>query len=71
MVQKRTGPMADDLTDQSLDSAVLQAHATKTGSIHIPYDGPRGPGKLKGKLLDDEGLRKKYPVLWKRFIEED
>jgi hypothetical protein len=60
-----------DLTDQSLDSAVFRAYETKTGSIDIPYAGPRGPGKLKGKLLDDEGRRKKYPVLWKRFIEAD
>jgi hypothetical protein len=60
-----------DLTDQSLDSAVLRAYEAKTGSIDIPYHGPLGPGKLKGKLLDDEGRRKKYPVLWKRFIEDD
>jgi hypothetical protein len=59
------------LTDQSLGSAVLRAYEAKAGSIGIPYDGPRGPGKLKGKLLDDEGRRKKYPVLWKRFIEDD
>jgi hypothetical protein len=59
------------LTDQSLASAVQRAYETKSGSINIPYAGPLGPGKLKGKLLDDEGRRKKYPVLWKRFIEDD
>jgi hypothetical protein len=43
----------------------------KTGNWRVPYDGPRGPLKLKGKLLSEETMRRRYPALWKRFMEND
>jgi hypothetical protein len=63
-------PTKCDLTDQSLGGVAMRAYKRKTGTIHMPYDGPTGPGKLKGKLLNDEERQKRYPALWKRFIED-
>jgi hypothetical protein len=46
------------------------AYERATGNSDMPYDGPRGPGELKGKILTEVEMRQRYPALWKRFVED-
>jgi hypothetical protein len=55
-------------TNESLGGVAQEAYQRRTGKEKFPYDGPFGPGKLKGKLLDEAGMRQRYPELWKRFF---
>jgi hypothetical protein len=47
------------------------AYKAKTGQWNMPYDGPEGPGELKGVLLtEDDDLKKKYPRIWKKYYDK-
>jgi hypothetical protein len=59
------------LSNQEFGSVALCAYRKKTGGRDMPYDGPRGPGQLKGRLLSNEERRRRYPALWDRFADGD
>jgi len=47
--------------------AAGEAYHDKTGSWDIPAHKARTPRTLERELLDDEGLRERYPELWGKF----
>jgi len=56
---------------QEMGGVARQAFVRKTGRWDMPYDGPKGPGALKGRLIaDEEELKNAYPDLWKKYVEE-
>jgi hypothetical protein len=64
-------PRTSDLSNQDLGGVARAAYEKQTGQADMPYDGPTGPGEFKGELLNSEGLRRRYPDLWERFVKEE
>src|SRR5262249_42226853 len=60
-----------DFTNQSLGGVAWRAYQRKTGEDRMPYQGPTGPGILKGDSLTDEEVRARYPSLWARFLAKE